>query len=142
MLLYARRGLWTAPTKEGDAYLQVVISQAMTGRDQEYLDWFAAHHGPELATVPGVFSVTLGADGSGQKLSGTPIEAPRYLSVMQFRTSDVQSFKTGLEAAAKTTITSGSAYDSARAWRETYVHRRSFRACGIGRSNSPSEKKT
>jgi hypothetical protein len=92
---------------------------AMPGQDAEFQHWFLQSHGPQLASVPGVYEEDF-ASRSETLLSPTSSSSPAYLSAMRFQTDSVPAFKDELEQRARSSITRTTTYDMAHAWRETY----------------------
>jgi hypothetical protein len=118
-LSFHKIGSWKSPHPEshGEMFLQVVLMDAVPGQDEEFQHWFLQSHGPQLASVPGVYEEDF-ASRSGTVVS--PTNSPSYLSAMRFQTNSVPAFKDELEQAARSSITPTTTYDMAHAWRETY----------------------
>jgi hypothetical protein len=119
---YHVEGLWkgNTPAARGDVFLQTVLSNATAGQDAEYRRWFQQSHGPQLAAVPGVFEVKLGARTHVDLIPGEAASSPTYLSAMRFETAAILAFNEGLERAAKSSITPTTSYDIEGTWRETF----------------------
>jgi hypothetical protein len=120
-LSFDKVGSWKSPHPEsrGEMFLQVVLMDAAPGQDAEFQHWFLQSHGPQLASVPGVYEEDF-ASRSGTLLSSTNSSSPAYLSAMRFQTDSIPAFKDELEQAARSSITPTTTYDMAHAWRETY----------------------
>jgi hypothetical protein len=119
---YRVEGVWEhKPASTGGAiYLQIVLADPVPGQAAEYNRWFDQSHGPQLASVHGVYEVKRGVRCDVALIPGEDAAGPAYLSAMHFQTRAILTFKEVLERAARNAITPSTSYDIAHAWRETY----------------------
>jgi hypothetical protein len=119
---YHQDGVWThqPPAIRGHIFLQIVLANPTPGQEAEYDRWFAQNHGPQLASVPGVYEIDRGVRSNVTPIPGNAALPPLYLSAMRFETRAILAFKEDLEQAAKSYITPTTSYDLEHAWRETY----------------------
>jgi hypothetical protein len=119
VLVYRQGRVWSASSmpSAGEAYLQLVITNAMPGQDARYNQWYEEVHAGELLSVPGVFRV---GRGFHENVSVTPQStAPEYLSLMSFKTASIDEFRDELEDLSRK-LTGSDSYDADHAWRHLY----------------------